>query len=1280
MKIVTFIRVLILVFIWLLGNLGVYGQTQNLDFRFKHYSAMDGLPSTIINGAVQDEMGNWWFSAEGGLTKYDGFEFKVFSFDPNDPNSIPPDRLYRVFKLYNGNLLFFLDKGGFFLFDPKSEKATMVDSKIRKINDGIVASDSSLWICSKADGIIHLSKNLEVLDIYHSSDKVKTGDLNGICISEDSQGFIWVGGDFGLIKMNEKGVVKHYLTQKIEDGQTKAISKILNGIPKEIIEIDNNQLWISFGEGLAYFDKSTESFEHFLSPSFHGHNSQTQIIISAIFYYNNTIWCGTRAEGIYLFDLKTRKFVKNIVQGKYNPHELQSNTVDAFYSSDLYPDGVLWINTPIALTKVNLEQKAFQLYSHFPEDESSIRFNAIRAIYKEGDKLWIGSDGTDGLDIINTITGDISSYKSDLSDPHSIGNGRIGGIVKRTDGKYWISTWSGYLNLFDPDTGEFEKWKAYHNDIGLDQGWVFSNAAADTKGNLYLGSLDNGIHVISESPLQETRFFPALKSNSPNDITDNNTREIFTDNQSPAGVLWFGTQSGLSRYDSESDIWKHYLTDLTQYPSLACNSILGIYRDKNGFFWLGMEGCGLVRLNIETQEIKVYTINDGLSSNIVNALYADKNENLWLSTGNGITKFDPQKETFQIYTYDDGLQGNQFNWGAHFQDEDGIIYFGGANGVTAFDPLKIKANPYIAYPIIRGIDVMNQRVLLGDTIHNKIPLQLDEEGNQELQIHYFNNEIKIHFASTHYANPLSIKYQYMLEGYNDDWIEASKDNPSVNFANLPAGTYSFKLKASNNDGLWNEDYLTMKVVVYPPWWNTWWFKLLVSVIIMIGGIMIYRKRVAQFKLDKKLLEEEVSKATSQVKSRNEELQVQQESLRSAIEDTNFVMKEAIESGKFSARINTDSKEGEWRVLGDSVNKLFESIMEPFGGINQVIDAMAKGDLTVRYTKESKGDIKALTDNLNTALDSLSNLLKDISLRVSVIGSSSEEMSITVRTMNLATSEISSAIAQMSSGAHRQLSQVDKSSGLIEGILRFSKNVEEQAESINKAAEKGVGKSESVNDLNDKVGKIMAEIQSHSNKTNMATTSLLNRSEDISRVLNVIKEIAAQTNLLALNAAIEAAGAGDAGRGFAVVAGEIRKLAENSKQSAQEIQLLIDGVQQETSTTALLVQQMNAKIQESEKYSRSAASGFSEILFSYNDTLELAEKIAESTKQQTHDLIDIISISENVVVIAEQTAAGTEEVASSSTELASGMNEYTLKTEKVSNIVAELMEQVGKFKL
>jgi methyl-accepting chemotaxis protein len=406
----------------------------------------------------------------------------------------------------------------------------------------------------------------------------------------------------------------------------------------------------------------------------------------------------------------------------------------------------------------------------------------------------------------------------------------------------------------------------------------------------------------------------------------------------------------------------------------------------------------------------------------------------------------------------------------------------------------------------------------------------------------------------------------------------------------------------------------------------------------------------------------------------------QDNLKRVISETDQVVSEAGEDGNLLARVSTLNKTGAWKDLGESINNLLSSVSDPIIEVTRLVDAMAQGNLTLRFQQESKGDIKKLTDSLNTALDNLNELLYNILGAVVEVDESSTEMLSSGEEMSHNTREIASSIAQMSNGAQSQVQRVDESSNLVETILASSLEMGNKSDTINQVAKKGAENSAKGAKMIGEVVTNISGIYDFSIQTTDSMKILTMRSKEIAQVLGVITEIASQTNLLALNAAIEAAQAGDAGRGFAVVAEEIRKLAEGSRTSAREIDTLIRGVQDDTEKASKIIETMRSNVEITVGAAKSAALVFEEIALSSDQTLNFSEEILKSTRSQGESIGNVVSITESIVVIAEQTAAGTEEVASSASELSAGMENYISKSERLNGIAKELKSGVSKFQL
>jgi methyl-accepting chemotaxis protein len=405
-----------------------------------------------------------------------------------------------------------------------------------------------------------------------------------------------------------------------------------------------------------------------------------------------------------------------------------------------------------------------------------------------------------------------------------------------------------------------------------------------------------------------------------------------------------------------------------------------------------------------------------------------------------------------------------------------------------------------------------------------------------------------------------------------------------------------------------------------------------------------------------------------------------DNLHHVITETNKVVFEAGSQGKLSSTIPTQERLGAWHELSVSINELLRSISSPLLEIQDIMTRISDGDLSVTYKGHTNGDIKILIDSLHLALSNLKELLSEILVNAEDIESSTLGMLTASQEMNTNTSQIADSIAEMSLGAQKQVRQIEEVSQITENILKSAEEMETKSNEIHQAASLGLKHSDEGAVRVQEVSRDMDLIMNSSNTTLECIKILEERSNQISLVLKIITDISSQTNLLALNAAIEAAQAGQAGRGFAVVAEEVRKLAESSNQSAQEIGSLIKKVQSDSGNALKAIEHTSDLIHRCFDSTKYANESFTEILRSSQEIAELSKEIKLSTDLQRNDVKHMVNITEAVIVIAEESATGSEQIASSASELSAGMNQYTEKSKDLSEIAKRLKSGINQFKL
>jgi len=387
----------------------------------------------------------------------------------------------------------------------------------------------------------------------------------------------------------------------------------------------------------------------------------------------------------------------------------------------------------------------------------------------------------------------------------------------------------------------------------------------DRAGNFWLGTWTKGIDQFDRKTETFTHF-PNDPENSAS-VSHNGILSFYEDSDN---VLWVGTQSGgLNRFDRELQSFIAYRHDPDDPTSLSNNSVVSIYEDQTGVLWIGTNS-GLNKFDRIKERFTHYTTKNGLSNDTVNGILEDGNGLLWLSTNQGLSHFDPRTEIFRNYDVSDGLQGNQFTRLAYAKGLGGMMYFGGSNGMTSFDPAQITNNPNIPPVMITNFFLENNSV----PINEKSVLSQSILTTESLTLSYQDKIFSFEFAALNFQAPDKSSYRYRLEGLEEKWNEVNSDRRFATYTHIAPGEYTFKVIASNNDGLWNKNGDSVIITILPPWWKTIWFKafILIFIIGFTYGGFAWRVRTIESK--KRQLAIQVTKKTEELKKMNEYLNIE----------------------------------------------------------------------------------------------------------------------------------------------------------------------------------------------------------------------------------------------------------------------------------------------------------------------------------------------------------------------------------------------------------------------
>lgn len=1243
--------------------------------KFDHLGTDEGLASGTVNSVLRDSKGYVWIGTIDGLNRYNGFEITTFKHDLKDRGSIVGNTVYAVKEDKEGLIWIATDQGlsvfdwekeefKTYINDPQNEKS-LSNNHLR---DVFVDSQGRVLLASKGGGVsVYEREADEFMNFTTSSASTKaiSSDLT-FSIIEDKPDFYWIGLNGGGLEYFD-----------LKSGTFSSIIYDPN-FPdiitdrKPLLKDSDGDIWIGTdGWGVYKWDVSEQVFSSFKHlPGVDGLSKN--IITSFHEDWLGRIWIGTDGSGVDIYEVSTAKFT-HLKSEFYDNNSLSSEAIRRIYEDVA---GTIWVSTFRGGVNIYSPFRyKFNAFKHIPNNNNSLSFNSVIAIGETSDGyLWFGTDGG-GLDQYDPATGDFRHYTSDLENRNSLSGNVIKSITEDKEGNLWLGTYSAGVTRYDRSRNRFYRYAPEPGNLtSLNDNHVWC-MMEDKNGDFWLGTLSGGLAKYN----REEDDFKHYRRNDtePHAVASDYIRVLFEDDK---GRFWVGTgDEGLDLFDPNSETFKHYPYLPDQSNGIPDGDIRAIFNRSNGELWIGTTN-GIATYNENSDVFELHEINDRLSNKVIAGLLEDDNGKIWISTSGGLVQYNPVNDEIRVYDKQDGLVGNEFNYTSSVKAKSGKLYFGNLDGVNSFYPGQLEPNKFNPEVVLTDFKLFDQSISTGIELNGRVLFERSLEVAEKITLYHNENSFSLEFASLDYTAPTRNKYSHRLESFDSGWNDSQGQSRDATYTNMDPGVYTFVVRGSNSDGIWSSNDRSLTIEILPPWWGTWWFRIIVLLLTFSIVTVAIRWRIKTVKNQKEELEQKVNEATSKMALQNEQLQKQQENLQAAIEETNFIINEAVESGNYSARIEVEDKKGEWKELGLSINHLFESIMSPFGSITDIVNSMAENNLSRRYESEARGDVKLLTDSLNKALNNMSLLLLEIVRQVEYIGQSSQEMTITSEEMNTSTAEIATSIEEMTKGAQDQVQRIDESSGLLEAILTFSNNMSEQAEAINQAANLGVQRSDAGKVLIEKVESNMQSVAKSSKASNEAVNVLAERSGKISSILNVIKDIAGQTNLLSLNASIEAAKAGESGRGFAVVANEIRGLASKSNTSAKEIEIMIEEVQSAIGKTNDLISSMSGDINEGVQVAKEASEAFADLAVSYSQTLNLSEQIVEATNQQTNDVSNVVGAMEGVAVISEQTAAGTEEVAASSSELSAGMSQYTAKTKEVSDIAESLTSKVRLFKL
>ncbi|NQV30492.1 MAG: hypothetical protein HQ508_06360 [Candidatus Marinimicrobia bacterium] len=827
----------------------------DLPVHFEHLTAADGLSQNAVYTILEDNQGFMWFGTRLGLNRYDGKEFKVFSYNPMDKKSLP----------------------GY------------------KISALCVDQDDILWVGTSSGGLSKYISSLEQFENfqYDPDDPNSLPGNNITALFSDSRGRLWIGTEQGLSLYDKASHTFTNFYHDEEDPNSISQNRILS-----FAEYPAGSLWVGTENGsLMQISMDDYSIVLYLRP-----RPRTSVSLNCILpdTSNNSLWIGRFGDGIRKIDLTAQK-LRYFGAGKDNIDYILTGPMSISQTKQ----GTLWIGTVAGLVSYDTKTEKFQLYVPDENDGTSISDDIILSTYVDSrDNLWIGSDS--GIDMYDPGLVRFRQLRNQTGFANSIPANNIFTISKDGQNNIWIGTTVGGVSVIDTRSGEYTHYAGQSPTPGWSMDYI-SRLRSDLSNTIYIGTFSCGLFTLDvptqtfqhyrndekipssfngkttkdilvardQSVWIATEFkgldrFDKLVGNfehfqhdpeNPGSINSNSTYSLLEDH---AGYIWVGTaDKGLNRLDRSSGVFTHFEVEVDAESSISSNCVLSLFEDNNNNLWIGTRNGGLNKLGPDRQNFSTLDLDAPPSDMTIYAILQDDQEYLWLSTNGGLMKAHPDSGLVNRYTKSDGVQ-ESFYFNSSLKVDEGEMYFGGTDGINVFHPDSIRNNPFIPPVVITALAINYEPVTIGENEQGRSILDRSITQKEELNLLYSDKVISFKFAALNFSASYKNHYSYKLEGYDEAWIDAGH-NSVAQYMNIPAGRYIFRVRGSNNDDVWNLEGASIVVNIAPPFWKTWWFKLL-TIVTLIGFILSYiQLSISRLKSQRSELEALVRERSEQLK-------------------------------------------------------------------------------------------------------------------------------------------------------------------------------------------------------------------------------------------------------------------------------------------------------------------------------------------------------------------------------------------------------------------------------
>jgi diguanylate cyclase (GGDEF)-like protein/PAS domain S-box-containing protein len=792
--------------------------------RFAHLSVEQGLSQSTVQVVLQDAAGFLWFGTEEGLNRYDGYAMVVFKHDPQRPLSIPDNRVTALHSDREGRLWVGTDRG-LSLFDRLAETFTPTADIKGRVTGIVEEPDGTLWIGSEGYGLFERSAATGAFVLHQNltDDPSSFSSYLPSALLRDRAGRLWIGTkNAGLerLERSEPGSAsrpgRRFVHHRHDPANPRSLGRDeIWGLAEDAA----GHVWVAtYGGGLSVLDPETGTFRHHRHRPDDPEGLATDLVTCVFPEPSGGVWIGTDGGGVQQYDPASGKFVR---------------------------------------------------FRHDPLDSGSLSQDVIRTFYQDRQgQLWVGTF-LGGVNVLRRTKHPFGYFTHNPTDPHSLANATVASFLEDAEGRLWVGTAAGWLHRYERDSGRFVRYRlpsSLPGALALHQ---------DRRGRIWVGSYRGGLGLVDVE-----RGTSSIHVHRPGDPSSLGNDEVWAIAEDAEGMLWLGTNGGVDRFDPDlGKVTAHYATPREEGTgesagvralrfdrrgnlwigdvaglrflqrggdrlvrvqpedlSLRHDGVVSLHEDAAGRMWLGTYGGGLRRLDPATGSLTTYK---EFASNVIYGIQPDAGGRLWVSTNQGLARFDPASQSVWGFDLTNGLQSLQFHLGASLRTRSGRLLFGSVAGFYDFDPAAITPDTYSPPVVLTSMRIFNEPATLPAALW----------ASEEITLSHRDKVVALEFAALDYSLPRRNRYAYRMEGFTERWIElgAKRD---VTFTNLDAGRYTFRVKASNSDGVWNDAAATsLRVIVLPPLWGTWWFRSLAAASVAFVLFAAHRLRVRRLTAD-----------------------------------------------------------------------------------------------------------------------------------------------------------------------------------------------------------------------------------------------------------------------------------------------------------------------------------------------------------------------------------------------------------------------------------------------